>query len=378
MTIGFDGIRTVEGGSEASYYDRLIIASLGMEFPRDTFMVYSPNSSNDRGMSWLLSIANVHNKTPYKAINKWLWRNHNGIYHDLHRHGVKVFHGLDAVLPTGKCKQNVKMVTTVRDLSGKRYVADLSTLEKMFRNSRIGKACKKADRIIATSQYIKQQIIDRYHVPQDKIDVVYTAFRNEYLTSNDDTVYQQNVKGKYNLPSNFILAVTDFSSLTNLETLYRAFAKIDDKKIDLVLIGKKNNYYRRLKRLASQLNIDDRVVRVSSINKHNFMGLYSLAKAVVDPSLQDGIGQCVVEALINGTPIIASDDGCHRELGADAALYFKPSQVEELTAHINTVLGDTAKRETMIANGKKHAAQFTQQHLAQSIMSCYNKALGRE
>ena len=122
MTIGFDGIRTVDKNSPLSYYDRLTIASLGMEYPRDTFMVYSPNSTDDRGMSWLLSIANVHNKTPYKAYSKWRWRNRSGIYTDLHRHGVKVYHGLDSILPTGKNKDNVKMVITVRDLTFKRFV----------------------------------------------------------------------------------------------------------------------------------------------------------------------------------------------------------------------------------------------------------------
>jgi len=377
MTIGFDGIRTVNSNSPLNYLDRLMIASLGTEYPRCTFMVYSPNSSDDRGMSWLLSIANIHNKTPYKAISKWRWRNRGGIYTDLHRHGVKVFHGLDSILPTSKCKENVKMVNTVRDLTFKRYMEDYSWLDKITRNSRIKKACNKADRVIATSNYIKEQIINRYGIQSDKIDVVHTAFRDEYITSIKDNVYLQNVKGKYHLPSNFILAVTNFSSLANLETLYRAFAQLEDKKIDLVLIGKKNDYYRKLRKLADDLNIEDRIVRLSSINKHNFMAVYALAKAFIEPSLQDGIGQCIIEAMITGTPTIASDDGCHRELGSDAALYYTPNSIDELKKHINTVLLDENKRQRMIEDGLKHAAQFTQQALAQNTMLTYNKALGK-
>ena len=149
MTLGFDGIRTVDANSPLSYYDRMVIASLGTNYPKETFMVYSPNSTDDRGMSWLLSISNVHNKTPYKAINKWLWRNRNGIYKDFHRHGVKIFHGLDAILPTGKCKEKIRMVTTVRDLSFKRLMSDYSWFETIMRNSRVKRGCKKADRIIA-------------------------------------------------------------------------------------------------------------------------------------------------------------------------------------------------------------------------------------
>ena len=377
MTFGYDGIRTVDGNSPLNYYDRMVIASLGTEYPLDTFMVYSPDSTDDRGMSWLLSISNVHNKTPYKALNKWLWRNHSGIYTDLHRHGVKVFHGMDSILPTGKCKEKVRMITTIRDLSFKRYMEDYSWIRKIYRNSRIKKACNKANRVIATSQYIKQRIIDKYGIDENKIDVVPSAFRDEYLTSKNDEVYLNNVKNKYHLPSNFILAITDFSSLANLETLYRAMAEIDDKTIDLVLIGKKNDYYRRLKKLADDLNLDERVVRVSSVNKHKFMAVYALAKAFVEPSLQDGMGQCIIEAQITGTPTIASIDGCHQEIGGDAALYFDPKDHHQLAQHINTVLANSEQRQALVDAGMKHAAQYTQQALAQNTMLVYNKARGK-
>ena len=378
MTIGFDGIRTVDKNSPLSYYDRLTIASLGMEYPRDTFMVYSPNSTDDRGMSWLLSIANVHNKTPYKAYSKWRWRNRSGIYTDLHRHGVKVYHGLDSILPTGKNKDHVKMVITVRDLTFKRLMSDYSWYDRITRNSRIRKACAKADRVIATSEFIKQQIIDRYGTNPDKIDVIYTAFRQEYATSKKDEIFLNNVKNKYHMPSRFILAITYFNSLSNLETLYRAFAKLEDKKIDLVLIGRKNDNYRKLKRLASELGISDRIVRVSSVNKHNFMALYALAKAFVDTSIEDGIGQTAIESMIIGTPAIISDSGCHREVGGNAALYFGPDDDDMLAKHINTVLNDEAKRQSMIDAGIKQAEQFTQQAMAQNIMHTYNRARGRE
>ncbi len=377
MTVGYDGIRTVDGDSPLSYYDRLVISSLGLEYPRDTFMVYSPDSTDDRGMSWLLSIANVHNKTPYKSFNKWTWRNCSGIFHDIHRHGVKVFHGMDAILPTGKSKDPVKMVNTVRDLTFKRMMEGYSWLDTMNRNSRIRKACRRANRVIATSQYIKKEIVDRYKVNPDKIDVVYTAYRDEYVERRHDEVMLTNVRAKYHMPSRFILAITDFSSLGNMETLYRALAKLDDKRIDLVLIGEKNDYYRRMKKLAAQLNIEDRVVRVSSVNKHSFSALYALSQAFVDPSLQDGMGQTIIEAMITGVPVVASDSGCHREVGGDVALYFKPSNADELAAHLNMVLSDEAKRKAMAQAGIEHASRFSQQALAQNTMLTYNKARGK-
>ena len=86
MTIGFDGIRTIDGDSPLSFYDRIVIASLGREYPKDTFMIYSPIGPSDSSISSLLSIANVYNKTPYKALNKWRWSNLSGIFLDFHRH----------------------------------------------------------------------------------------------------------------------------------------------------------------------------------------------------------------------------------------------------------------------------------------------------
>ena len=378
MTVGFDGIRTVNSESELCYYDRLFISSIGMEYPRDSFMVYAPENSSDRALSWLLSISSVHLKTPYKAFSKWMWRNCGGIFTDFHRHGVKVYHGIDSVLPLcSSGKDKVRMVTTVRDLTFKRLMKDYTMPEKFFRSWRIGRACKRADRIIATSEYVKNAIIKKYGTSTDKIDVIYTAYRDEYIENLGDPVFVQNSKGKYNLPSNFILAITDFGTLSNLETLYKAFAKIENKRIDLVIIGKKNDYYRQLKHLAEKLNIDDRIVRVSKVNKHHFMSLYSLSKALVEPSLADGIGQCVVEAMVSGTPVIASDDGCHREIAKDAALYFEPDDVEQLARHLNTVLNDSDKRKTLTDKGKELAKQFTQHNMAQNTMLTYNKARGK-
>lgn len=377
MTIGFDGIRTVNSDSELSYYDRLLISSLGMEHPRDSFMVYTPENSSDRGLSWLLSIASVHLKTPYKAFSKWLWRNRSGIFTDFYRHDVKVFHGLDSVLPSGHGKNKVRMVITVRDLTFKRFMNDYTWLEKLYRNSRISRACKRADRVIATSEYVKNAIINKYGTSDSKIDVIYTAFRDEYIENLGDDIFIQNTKGKYNLPSNFILAITNFDNLSNMETLYKAFAKIDDKKIDLLIIGKKNAHYQQLKRLAEKLNIDERIVRVSSVNKHNFMCLYALSKAFIDPSMADGMGQCIIEAMISGTPLIASDDGCHREIAKDAALYFDPKNEQQLVAHINTVLNNPDKCKTLTAKGKELAATFTQKNLAQATMLTYNRARGK-
>ncbi len=377
MTVGFDGIRTVDSDSELCYYDRLLISSIGMEYPRDSFMVYTPENSSDRGLSWLLSISSVHLKTPYKAFSKWAWRNCSGIFTDFHRHGVKVFHGLDTVLPMGHGKEKVRMVTTVRDLSFKRFMKDYTWLEKLMRSSRIGRACKRADRVIATSEYVKNAIIKKYGTNADKIDVIYTAFRDEYIKNLNDEVFIQNSKGKYNLPTNFILAITDFGDLCNMETLYHAFSKIDDKKIDLVIIGKKNDRYRQLKHLAEKLNIDERIVRISSVNKHNFMCLYALSKAMVEPSLADGMGQCVIEAMISGTPVITSDDGCHREIAQDAALYFDPKNVEQLVKHLNSVLKDPESRKVMTEKGTRLAATFTQQNLAQNTMLTYNRARGK-
>lgn len=378
MTIGFDGIRTVDGDSPLSYYDRVVISSLGMEFPRDTFMVYSPHSTDDRGMSWLLSIANVHNKTPYKAINKWAWRHCSGIFTDFQRHGVKVYHGLDGILPSGKGKEPVRMVNTIRDLTFDRFMDDYSWLESITRKMSLKKACKRADRVIATSNYIKDELVKNFHVEPGKIDVIYSAFRDEYNQNKEDHVFLNNVKSKYHMPSRFILAISDFSSLGNLETLYKALAQINDKSIDLVLIGAKNNYYRQLKHLATKLNIEERVVRVSSVNKHNFMALYVLSQMFIDPSLKDGMGQTIMESMICGTPTIASNSGCHAEVGGNAALYFDPTDDKQLAQHINTLLEDENTRQRMAEAGRRQAAQFTQQALAQNIMHCYNRARGKE
>ena len=110
------------------------------------------------------------------------------------------------------------------------------------------------------------------------------------------------------------------------------------------------------------------------------MAFYGMCKAFVEPALEDGMGQCVIEAMVMGAPVIASDDGCHREIAGDHALYFKPTDVDELTRHLNNVL-DEGKQEQVAsrtAAAREHALQFSQQALAQATMRTYNRVLGRE
>lgn len=81
--------------------------------------------------------------------------------------------------------------------------------------------------------------------------------------------------------------------------------------------------------------------------------------------------------MITGAPVIASDDGCHREMGGDAALYFAPGDDHGLTRHINSVLGNDTVSQRMAAAGKQHALQFSQQALAQATMLSYNRTRGK-
>ena len=103
----------------------------------------------------------------------------------------------------------------------------------------------------------------------------------------------------------------------------------------------------------------------------------ALSKAFIDPSIADGMGQCVIEAMISGTPLITSDDGCHREIAKDVALYFDPKNEEQLAKHINTVLSSPDRCKALTDKGKELAAAFTQQNLAQSTMLTYDRARGK-
>jgi len=235
-------------------------------------------------------------------------------------------------------------------------------------------ACRNADKIIAVSKQTADDIIEYFGVNPARVEVVYQSC-NTGFTDNIDDEKKQLVRNKYRLPGHYILHVGNIEERKNSLTLIKAvhIAKID---ISVVIIGRKTNYYKRVRRF-----IDDNRLKnihiLETISNDELPSIYQMADIFVYPSLFEGFGIPIIESLFSGTPVITSKGGCFPEAGGPDSIYINALDHEELAAAIQKVLFDAALRKKMIESGYQYAKNFTPEKAADDVMRIYKQVVGQ-
>ena len=178
---------------------------------------------------------------------------------------------------------------------------------------------------------------------------------------------------KYNLPEMYLLYVGTIEERKNLLTLVRALhiGKID---IPLVVIGSPTVYIRKIHDFVEQ-HKSIKIIFYDVVHNTDLRGFYQLSNLFVYPSVYEGFGIPVLEALASKTPVITSTGGCFAEAGGPFTLYVNPYDSHELAEVIKKGLNDTGLRQKMIEEGYRHALGFNQTTVADNIMNIYKKVL---
>ena len=170
-----------------------------------------------------------------------------------------------------------------------------------------------------------------------------------------------------------ILAASAKRPHKNLERLIAAMASVDDAV--LVLPGYPTPFEARLREVAYQAGVADRVRFIGWIDEPLLEGLYALARCLVVPSLAEGFGLPVVEAMARGTPVACSDIPPFREAGGEAVLFFDPLDVQSMATAIVSLVVDGELRQRLAAAGRVRAAHFTWAKTADLTLATYERAL---
>lgn len=356
MTIGYDGYNAFLTHSETSYVDRALLTALSETFPRDRFYVYLPQTTSNRAYTHVFAHANISLKTPHKAYSKWWWRNMGGVFKDMKIHHVRVFHGLNGRLPMMSDKR-ARLVVSIHNATNPSW--------------RERKAAQKAERVIVTSQWAKDALVKRCRIKDpDKVCVVRQGCREDYFNEISPTMLET-VRNHYKLPTRYILCPAPFSQNGNIGVLLKALKLLGSEHHDLrlVLVGRKDENYKRLKEQARELGVRDHLVRLDRVKIDYFPVLYRLAEVCVYPSVDDAAGVPVIESLASGCPVVAAQSGCLPEVGGELALYFKPNDHEQLAKQIEAAIAQ--RHDGTATQYAEHMQQFTQQAMAQKMMEIY-------
>lgn len=263
-------------------------------------------------------------------------------------------------------------VVTIHDLIVNKYnTGKASTLPFfLYQVKRLGykkilsNALIRSSKIIVPSQSVKSDILHSYSaIPKQKINVTYEGgFENLLNLKEKSTNY-----GKY------FLRVGNFYPHKNVENLISAFNVFQEKNkgIKLVLVGKKDFFYKKIENLIKMLGIESKIIFVENPKDSELIPLYRNAVATIVPSFMEGFSLTAVEAMSVGSALIASDIAVHREICQDSALYFNPERASDLVLIMELLIKDNGSRKELIKNGKLQAKKYSWGKMARQTLEIY-------
>ena len=369
MKIGYEAKRIFHNKTGLGNYSRDVIRVLSTYYSTNSYLLYNPKKSDQ-----FLFEANNKNvfernpKTKFAREFKNYWRQ-KGIVNDLKTDNITLFHGLSGELPVGLKANNIKSVVTIHDLIFMRYPKLYSFFDRKIHYLKFKKSAKAADKIIAISEQTKLDIITYLNVSPEKIEVIYqgcqAAFKEKYTTEE-----KEDVMARYNLPKNFILNVGTIEERKNALTIVKALKNIDTT---LVLVGRETTYSNKIKAYIKENNLDDKVIFLKGLSSKDLAITYQLATIFVYPSIFEGFGIPIIEALYSKTPVITTNSGVFPEAGGPNSLYIDPLNDIELEQKINLLLNDSNLRREISGKGFQFVQKFNDEIIASKINKLYSE-----
>ncbi|MBL7884228.1 MAG: glycosyltransferase family 4 protein [Bacteroidia bacterium] len=370
MNIGFDAKRAFLNNSGLGNYSRTLIKSLNTFYPENKYNLFTTKKSGNDFEKSISNYTNIHILEPQHFIDKKLrsrWRSY-GITDLLIQNKIDVYHGLSNELPFNINQFKGKKIVTTHDLIFLRYPQLYPFLDRKIYNKKFRHACDIADTIIAISEETKRDIEKYYFIPENKISVIYQSC-DEAFYSDYSLEQKAKIKTKFNLPDQFLFYVGTIEERKNLLTIAKALKKVKD--IPLYVVGKKTNYYEKVIAYLKEHKLENRVFFLEDICNKELPIIYQLATIFIFPSIFEGFGIPIIEALTSKTPVITTKGACFPEAGGAYTLYIDPTSEEEMAENINFLLNSESKRLEMANKGFEYAQKFHPKTISQQVIQTY-------
>ncbi len=267
----------------------------------------------------------------------------------------------------------VPSVVTVYDLSFLKMPGRFKAANRLYLSTLTARSCRNARRVIAISESTKRDVVEAFNISADKVDVVYPG-RDETLTRPSDAEIEE-FRAKRGLPERYILYLGTIEPRKNLSLLINAFAKLRPEGIKLVCAGGKGWMYEDIFQTVEEMHLQRDVLFPGFVPTEELPLWYAASELFVYPSIYEGFGMPVLEAMCCGVPCITTDASSLPEAAGDAAILFPPDDADALTAALHTVLSQTSVQQDMIEKGYRQANTFSWQTAGELTAQSYAKAL---
>jgi len=306
---------------------------------------------------------------PFPILKTYAWYPY--LIRKLRKYKLDIIHNPSQVPTFFKSKQ--KYILTLHDISP-------FLTPKEHRHGRVlvyklltPRTLKTADKIITVSNSTKNDLINYFNIPEEKIRVILLAADEKFKPLSNKEIRE--AKQKYTLNFPFILYVGTLEPRKNIPSLVKAFYKLKKKNLryKLVITGKKGWKYKEIFETIDKLNLQNDVVFTGYVADEDLPALYNAADMFVYPSIYEGFGLPPLEAMACGTPVITSNTSSLPEVVGDAGIMVDPYDVDGLADAMHEVLTDEGLRANMIKKGLERAEMFSWEKCARETLEVYEE-----
>ncbi len=273
------------------------------------------------------------------------------------------------IIPTlGKC------IITVHDLFFfKKPEFTVREMRKIY-PQKILDSIRRADGIICPSEFTRSEILRLFYCKDKKIKVIPHGIDESFL-KKPERYFVEEVKSKYSLPSEFLLFVGNIEPRKNLNVLIEAFSNLKNKykELMLVIVGEKILGFKELEEKIEKMGLSDRIIITGYVKNDELSAFYRLSSVFVFPSIEEGFGIPLLEAMASSVPVVASSFSSIPEIVGDAGILFDPYSPDELTEKISMVLDDKELRKELIEKGKERTKNFSWIKSAEATLNFYEE-----
>ena len=387
IIIGFDAKRIVRNGTGLGSYGRTLVNDLAADDCLQ-LRLYAPDKGRDDLRNQVVSRPNVAFCHPtlhtshstlhtifsflLPRSSKAYWRTH-GIVRDLLRDGVQVYHGLSGELPVGIRKSGIRSIVTIHDLIFLRHPEFYHWLDTKIYAWKFRQTVREADHIIAISECTKRDIIEFGGVDESKISVIYQSFSPRFSAQVAPKILES-VRQRYQLPNRYVLNVGTIEARKNILLAVKALRHLPEE-ISLVVVGRRTKYAEMVLEYAKNHGLDHRIKMFHGVPDNDLPAFYAQAETFVYPSVYEGFGIPIIEAISCGLPVVACTGSCLEEAGGPDSLYVAPDDEKAMADAIRQTLKGAENREERIRRSRDYIRRFEGRDVARQVADLYREIL---
>lgn len=357
MKIGFDGKRFFHNTSGLGNYSRDLVRILSAHLPENRYLLFDRKISG-RGQE-ILSSPNV----TFSPVTPGFLARQLQMGRDACAAECDIFHGLSGELPLRWGSRKIRKVVTIHDLIFRIYPQYYTYFDREIHFWKFRNAAQQADAVVAISEQTKADILHYLKIPETKVHVIYQGCSHLFKTPYTAEQIQQ-VKKKYHLPDQFLLNVGTLEERKNGLSIARA---IRGTGIPLVFIGRETAYAAAI----HQASDENQLYFLKNVSNEDLAVIYQAATLFIYPSVYEGFGIPVIEALFSGTPVITNKDGVFREAGGDASVYVDVQDPAQLRTEILRLWNNEKLRNEIAEAGVQFVQKFRDEVIAQQWKQLY-------